>query len=124
MTRCLSGLRIAVLAAAAALAAPAAHAFTFEDKATGKNGMPKFDIEEQSSNFRKDGDLDTSAIGKSAVRNAVWQRCSSACSGKPSDVRLAVRPTLGPGSRRSTAGRTSTARRRAADLDWNTNGVR
>lgn len=65
MTHCLSGLRIAVLAAGAALAATAAHAFTFED-GTGKSGTPKFDIEEQSSNFRK-GDLDMSAVGKSAV---------------------------------------------------------
>jgi hypothetical protein len=65
MTRRLSGLRIAVLAAGAALAATAAHAFTFEDGA-GTSGTPKFNIEEQSSQFRK-GDLDMSAIGKSAV---------------------------------------------------------
>ena len=71
MTRCLSGLRIAVLAAGAALAATASHAFTFEDGA-GSSGTPKFDIEEQSSKFRK-GDLDMSAIGKSAVETPFGQ---------------------------------------------------
>jgi hypothetical protein len=44
------------IAAAWMLAAPAAHAFTVENKdAAGQYGVPKFDLEEQSKNFRKDG---------------------------------------------------------------------
>jgi hypothetical protein len=44
------------IAAAWVLAVPAAHAFTVENKdAAGQYGVPKFDIEEQSKNFRKDG---------------------------------------------------------------------
>ena len=42
--------------AAAVLAAPAAYAFTVETKdAAGAYGVPKFDIEEQAKNFRKEG---------------------------------------------------------------------
>ena len=38
------------------LAAPAAHAFTIENKdAGGQYAVPKFDLEEQAKNFRKDG---------------------------------------------------------------------
>jgi hypothetical protein len=45
-----------MFAAACALAAPAAHAFTVENKdATGEYAVPKFDLEEQSKNFRKAG---------------------------------------------------------------------
>ena len=44
------------IAAAFVLAAPAARAFTVENKdAAGQYGVPKFDLEEQSKNFRKDG---------------------------------------------------------------------
>ena len=44
------------IAAAWMLAAPAAHAFTVENKdAAGQYGVPKFDVEEQAKNFRKDG---------------------------------------------------------------------
>jgi hypothetical protein len=44
------------IAAAWVLAVPAAHAFTVENKdAAGQYGVRKFDIEEQSKNFRKDG---------------------------------------------------------------------
>ena len=43
-------------AAAWLLAAPAAHAFTIENKdAGGQYAVPKFDLEEQARNFRKDG---------------------------------------------------------------------
>ena len=39
------------------LAAPAAHAFTFENKdAADKYTLPKFDLEEQARNFRSGGD--------------------------------------------------------------------
>ena len=50
-------LRIAAVVIGALLASPAAQAFTIED-GTGKGAIPKFDLEEQSRNFRK-GDLDT-----------------------------------------------------------------
>ena len=44
------------IAAWGALASPAAHAFTIEDKdAAGQYAAPKFDLEEQSKNFRKNG---------------------------------------------------------------------
>jgi hypothetical protein len=44
------------IAAAWVLATPAALAFTVENKdAAGQYGVPKFDLEEQSKNFRKDG---------------------------------------------------------------------
>ena len=56
------------IAAAFVLAAPAARAFTVENKdAAGQYGVPKFDLEEQSKNFRKDG----TALN---VR-ALYQRC-------------------------------------------------
>jgi len=43
-------------AVAFVLAAPVARAFTVENKdATGQYSVPKFDLEEQSKNFRKDG---------------------------------------------------------------------
>ena len=52
----LSQVLVGVFAAACALAAPAAHAFTVENEdATGQYAVPKFDLEEQSKNFRKDG---------------------------------------------------------------------
>jgi hypothetical protein len=45
-----------VIVAWCALASPAAHAFTIEDKdSTGQYAAPKFDLEEQSKNFRKNG---------------------------------------------------------------------
>jgi hypothetical protein len=44
------------LAATCMLAAPAAHAFTVENKdAGGQYGAPKFDLEEQAKAFRKEG---------------------------------------------------------------------
>ena len=47
-----------------ALAAPAAHAFTVENKDEGgQYGVPKFNLEEQAKNFRKDGS-DVSSTGK------------------------------------------------------------
>jgi hypothetical protein len=54
---------LGIVAAAGALAAPAAHAFTMENNdAAGAYGVPKFDIEEQAKNFSKGG-ADTS-LGK------------------------------------------------------------
>jgi hypothetical protein len=51
------------VAAAVMLAAPAAHAFTVENKdAAGQYTVPKFDLEEQAKNFRK---TDGSTAGKS-----------------------------------------------------------
>ena len=44
------------IAAAWVLTAPGAYAFTVENKdAAGQYAVPKFDLEEQSRNFRKDG---------------------------------------------------------------------
>lgn len=55
-----------VAAAACVLAAPAAHAFTIENKdSAGAYAVPKFDIEEQARNFRKSGS-DTASSGKSS----------------------------------------------------------
>jgi hypothetical protein len=66
-----SGRKLAVLgmvAIATALAAPAAHAFTMEGQAVDRNGVPKFDIEEQAKNFRKSGSgIDTSTSGNGSV---------------------------------------------------------
>jgi len=46
------------------MAAPAAHAFTMENgDSAGSYAVPKFDLEEQSKNFRKDG-ADPLAAGK------------------------------------------------------------
>ena len=55
-------LRIAAVVIGAMLASPAAHAFTIDD-GSGKGAIPKFDLDEQSRNFRK-GDLDTPGVGK------------------------------------------------------------
>ena len=54
--------------AAAVLAAPAAYAFTVENKdAAGAYGVPKFDIEEQAKNFRKEGTSAGAALNEPAV---------------------------------------------------------
>jgi hypothetical protein len=56
---------LTLAAIAGALAAPAAHAFTVENKDEGgQYGVPKFDLEEQSKNFRK-GDTSNFTAGKS-----------------------------------------------------------
>lgn len=56
-------LFLGIAAAACVLAAPAAHAFTVENKdAAGQYTAPKFDLEEQAKNFRKG---DGSSTGKS-----------------------------------------------------------
>ena len=57
---------IGILMAGGVLAAPAAQAFTIENKdAAGQYAVPKFDLEEQAKNFRKDGAAASSA-GKSS----------------------------------------------------------
>lgn len=48
------------------LVVPAAHAFFIDDGAD-KNGKPKFDIEEQSRNFRAPSTLDLSTPGRNSV---------------------------------------------------------
>ena len=53
-----SGRMLAILgivAISVAFAAPAAHAFTMENKDASPYGVPKFDIEEQARNFSKSG---------------------------------------------------------------------
>jgi hypothetical protein len=64
MTRRLSLRSVAILVAAA-IAAPAANAFTIDDGAD-KRGPPKFDLEEQSGNFRTPS-LDLSTPGLNSV---------------------------------------------------------
>ena len=55
---------VGLIAASWALAAPAAYAFTMEDRdSTGQYAVPKFDLDEQMKNFRKDGGA---SDGKSA----------------------------------------------------------
>ena len=52
------------MVAACVLAAPTAHGFTVENKDEGgQYGVPKFNLEEQMKNFRKDGS-DASSTGK------------------------------------------------------------
>ena len=61
---------LGIVAVAGALAAPAARAFTMENKdAAGQYGVPKFDLEEQAKNFSKSGGVDTSvnSDGKMSV---------------------------------------------------------
>ena len=53
--------QICLLIAAAALAAPAAHAFTLENDPAN---LPKFDFDEQLRQFRTNPQLDTSAANK------------------------------------------------------------
>jgi hypothetical protein len=61
-------LPYSLLGAAAAawmLAAPAAHGFTIENKdSEGQYGVPKFDLEEQTKHFRKDGTGTVTGSGK------------------------------------------------------------
>jgi hypothetical protein len=66
MTRRLPQL---LAAAAVVLAMPAAHAFTIDD-GTDKSGKPKFDLEEQSRNFRAPS-LDLSTPGARSVDTPV-----------------------------------------------------
>ena len=62
---------LGMAATACVLAAPAAHAFTVEDKdAAGQYGLPKFDLEEQMRQFRN-GEAATS--GKSQWDTPVGQ---------------------------------------------------
>ncbi len=57
LTQAWFGIAAALVLAASAAHAPAAHAFTFENKdSEGAYGVPKFDIEEQAKNFRKGAD--------------------------------------------------------------------
>jgi hypothetical protein len=55
-----------LIASSCALAAPTAHAFTVENKdSTGQYAVPKFDLDEQMKNFRKDS-AGAASNGKSA----------------------------------------------------------
>jgi len=53
--------QVCLLVAAAALAAPAAHAFTLENDPAN---LPKFDFDDQLRQFRGGSQLDTSSAGK------------------------------------------------------------
>ena len=103
---------LTLAATACALAAPAAHAFTMENKdAAGQYAVPKFDLEEQAKNFRKDG-AGAASTGKSVLRDAARQR--HAAFRRARRVRLGFgsvfSPGLGPaGLVAQHRGRTSTA---------------
>jgi hypothetical protein len=83
----LKSLCLGTVAAAWVLAAPAAQAFTFENKdqdGAGAYAVPKFDIEEQARNFRNGGsgtatpgktDFDT-PLGKGTMQFGVQQGSS------------------------------------------------
>jgi len=59
---------VGIVALAAAFAAPAAHAFTMENRDGSPYGVPKFDIEEQAKNFSKGGtDLSVKKDGSAGV---------------------------------------------------------
>jgi hypothetical protein len=57
--------RVVAFAASAVLVSPAAHAFTIDD-GSGQYQVPKFDLEEQTRNFRTTGP-DVSASGQHQV---------------------------------------------------------
>ena len=66
MTRCLTRICIATLAAVALLAPPMAHAFTMDDGNKGSTSIPKFDLDEQTRQFRKP-DLSTPGADKKGL---------------------------------------------------------
>ena len=56
---------VGAFATSCVLAAPAARAFIVEDRDTaGKYSVPKFDLEEQSRNFRSGGETSAGSGGK------------------------------------------------------------
>jgi hypothetical protein len=89
----------------ALLAAPAAHAFTVENKdAAGQYAVPKFDLEEQSKNFRKDGSGASTNSNAFTRRRLATASCSSASSRRSSNfgsVFARPRPAV---SRKTRAG--------------------
>src|SRR4051812_16718102 len=94
------------IAAAFVLAAPGAHAFTVENKdAAGQYGVPKFDLEEQSKNFRKDGSGGTTnsngfyetPLGNGELRFGVER-------GGSSNFASLVRPPLAPSGSPKSSG--------------------
>jgi hypothetical protein len=101
-------LPYSLLGAAAAawmLTAPLAHGFTIENKdSEGQYGVPKFDLEEQSKSFRKDGTgtvvgngkMYETPIGDGKLQFGITQ-------GTGSGFNSPFSPTLGPDS--STAQR-------------------
>jgi hypothetical protein len=93
-------LTCALLAAVAVwlAAAPAARAFTIENKdSEGQYGVPKFDLEEQTKHFRKDGtgtvvgsgNTYSTPIGDGKLQFSISQGSGSSFSSPFS-------PTLGP----------------------------
>ena len=105
------------IAAAWVLAAPAAHAFTVENKdAAGQYGVPKFDLEEQSKNFRKDGSAATTN-GKSLYETPLGNGTLhfGVTAGRPSNFGSVFSPGLGPSGPRNSR-QEFDRRARAADL--------
>ena len=107
--------------AACVLAAPAAHAFTVENKDEGgQYGMPKFNLEEQMKNFRKDGS-DASSTGKNFYETPLGpgKLQFGVTQGPASGFGSVFSPGFGPASARAPRGRTSTVSSRRR-LRWNT----
>jgi hypothetical protein len=115
---------VAIFAAAFVLAAPAARAFTVENKdAAGEYGIPKFDAEEQAKNFRKDGSAATpngknlfeTPIGNGTLQFGVQSGVSNFGPG--------FGPTFGPSSSWQSS-RQEFDRRLAPPTSLEYNGVR
>ena len=110
--------------AACVLAAPAAHAFTVENKdAAGQYGVPKFDLEEQAKNFRKDGSAARRTATAFTRRRLAMASCSSAFNraARPTSARCSARAS----ARRGRAiSRQEFDRRLAPPTSLEYNGVR
>ena len=106
------------IAAAWVLAAPAAHAFTVENKdAAGQYAVPKFDLEEQSKNFRKDGAGATTngnGLYETPLGNGTLQ--FGVQPGGSSNFGSVFGPGLGPSGSRSNLASGVRPPARAADL--------
>ena len=98
--------------AACVLAAPAAHAFTMENRdAAGQYGVPKFDLEEQAKNFRKRRRRRRRPARPTSARRSATARCQFGVTQGPAfGSGLGVRPGgFGPADGAQPRGRTSTA---------------
>ena len=111
---------LTLAATVCALAAPAAHAFTVENKdEAGQYGVPKFDLEEQAKNFRKGGS-DVSSTGKSDLSTPLGNgTLHFGVTQGPASFGSMFGPGLGCRDRRGTRVRSSTAGSRHPPR-WNT----
>ena len=111
--------------AACVLVGAAAHAFTVENKDEGgQYGVPKFNLEEQAKNFRKDGS-DASSTGKSLYETPLGngKLQFGVTQGPASGFGSVFSPGLGP-SGSSQNSRLEFERRLAPPTSLEYNGVR